>query len=408
MNIINKKIIILTDDFPPKSGGGAAVIAGIHAKALVSQGFEVLVITSVENKKDIGEFNENGIRVIRLYSKYNPRWRSWLSLYNPFILPKLKDILKKEQADIIHTHNIHYHFSYASLKIAKKYSKALFHTVHDSMPFHYSKLFPKYPYDAEIRSYKTSTLRQLKDFKFRFNPFRKIIIQHYLFLPNKIFAVSNALKKALTDNSITNVEVINNGIDIEKWKRDESGIEEFKRRFGLIDKKVILFCGRLSRAKGGDVLIKMMSRILEEIPSAVLLIVGDKSSEVTGDGKYLIFTGKLSGNDLINAYGASKVLAVPSLCFDWFPTVNLEAMAMKLPVVATCFGGSKELILDGKSGYIINPYHDSEIIEKIVNILKDNTHANLLGEAGYNRVLSNFSIKNYIQNTINWYNKFSI
>ncbi len=406
MNTINKKIIILTDDYPPKSGGGAAVIAGIHAQSISQKGYETIVITTVENKSEVGEFNENGIRVIRLYSKYNPRYRSWLSLYNPFILPQLENILKREHADIIHAHNIHYHFSYASLKIAKKYSKALFHTVHDSMPFHYSKLFPKYPYDAEIKSYKTSTLRQFKDFKFRFNPFRKIIIQHYLFLPNKIFAVSRALKKALTDNSITNVEVINNGIDINKWKRDDSSIEEFKGKFGLIGKKVIMFCGRLSRAKGGDVLLRIMPDIIKEISNAVLLIVGDKSPEVTGDGKYLVFTGKLSGNDLINAYGASNILVAPSLCFDWFPTVNLEAMAMKLPVVATCFGGSQELVLDGKNGYIVNPYHDKEIVEKIVNILKDNAHANLLGEAGYNRVLSNFSIKNYIQNTINWYNKF--
>ena len=412
---MSRKIIILSDDFPPKSGGGAAIIASIHASAMVLANYETIVITTVEDRAKVGEFLENGIKIIRLYSKYNPRFRSILALYNPLILSKIKEILKREKPDIVHVHNIHYHISYHSLSIAKRYSKTLFMTIHDSMPFHYSKLFPKFPYETQIKSYKVSLLSQLKDFRFRFNPFKNIIIRYYLLLPNKIFAVSGALKNALLDNGIKNVEVINNGIDLEKWKIDQKDVEEFKKEYSLFDKKVILFCGRLSRAKGGEVLVRNMPSIIKEIPNAVILIVGDKDNTALemlkqaqnlGIEQSLVFTGKLSGNSLLRAYGASDLAVVASLCFDWFPTVNLESMAMKLPVVATCFGGSSEIIADEINGYIINPYNEDELIGRIIDILGDDEKAKRFGEAGYERLKSEFGLDKYIQKTIFWYNKF--
>src|SRR3989344_788272 len=409
------KIIILSDDFPPKSGGGAAVIASIHASALTERGYEIIVITTVENKSQAGESNENGIKIIRLYSKYNPLFRSYLSLYNPFILSKIKEILEKEKPDIVHAHNIHYHLSYHSLSLAKKYSKALFITIHDSMPFHYSKLFPKYPYQIPIKTYKVSLLRQLKDFRFRFNPLKNIIVRHYLSLPNKIFAVSYALKQALLDNKINNVEVIHNAIDVNKWSIDNESMNEFKKTHHLFNKKVIMFCGRLSRAKGGAVLIECMPNIIKEIPNAILLVVGEKDIEASNmlkkakelniDTK-LVFTGKLSGNSLIQAYGASDALVAPSFCFDWFPTVNLEGMAMKLPIVATCFGGSSEAVRDRINGYIVNPYHKAEVIDRIVDLLENNDESKKFGGNGFEILQKEFNLDKYIESTIFWYNEF--
>lgn len=400
------KIVILSDDFPPKSGGGAAIIAHIHATTLVSKGYDVTVVTTVENKKDVGEVKIDGLKVIKIYSKYHPRFRSYISLYNPFIISKISKILKTENADIVHAHNIHSHISYHALSVAKKYSKALFVTIHDSMPFHYSKLFPQYPYHFDTKSYAVSWKTQLKDFGIRFNPFRNIAIRYYLGKPNKIMAVSEALKRALNDNEIMNVEVVNNGIDIKKWEINSESVNNFKKKYNLINKKIILFCGRLSRAKGGEVLIKSMPAILSKIPNAVLLIVGEKTPEVAGNDNYLVFTGKLSNKALIEAYGASNILVSPSLCFDWFPTVNLEAMAMKLPVITTCFGGGREAVKEGVTGYVINPYHSNELENKVVEVLKNDSLLQTLGLAGYERVQKEFNLENYANKIISCYNKF--
>ena len=411
----NKKILIVTDDFPPKSGGGAAIISSIHALSLKNIGYEVVVITTVEDKSEMGEFIENGIRIIRFYSKYDSRYRSYLSLYNPFLLSKVSKVFKKEKADIIHLHNIHYHISHHAISIARKYSRAVFMTIHDSMPFHYSKLFPDFPYKTHTKNYKVSVLRQLKDFRFRFNPFKNILIRYYLKIPNKIFAVSNALMNALNDNGIGNVEVIHNGIDILEWKLDNGEIEVFKVEHNLSHKKVIMFCGRLSRAKGGELMVKCMSEIIKIIPEAVLLIVGEKDKEALNMLKMaenlnienkLVFSGKLGRNSIINAYGACDMVVVPSLCFDWFPTVNLEAMVMRKPIVATCFGGSSEIVQNNVNGYIVNPYNKDELVKSIIDILSDDIKSRNFGYEGYKKVINTFIIDRYIEKILYWYNKF--
>ena len=55
----------------------------------------------------------------------------------------------------------------------------------------------------------------------------------------------------------------------------------------------------------------------------------------------------------------------PSICFDTFGLVSLEAMEMKKPVVATSFGGSKEVIEDGVTGFIENPFDVAAYADKI-------------------------------------------
>lgn len=411
------KILILTDKFPPSSFGGAAIIASVHASVLDQYGYEVVVVTTVDKESEVGEFYENNIKIIKLYSDYHTRFRSYLSIYNPFILKDIKKIMKKEMPDIVHAHNIHYYLSYHSLYIAKKYSKAIFMTIHDSMSFHYSKLFPEYPYETITKSYKISFFKQIKDFKFRFNPIKNLLIRYYLRIPDKIFAVSNALKDALLDNNIKNVEVIHNGIDTDKWQATKSNIDNFKNKYNLLNKKVIMFCGRLSGAKGGELLINNLSKIVDKIDNSVLLIIGDKDNEasniinnanIPNIDKYLVFTGKLDRESIINAYGASNILVAPSICFDWFPTVNLEAMAMRLPVIATCFGGSKEAIKQDINGYIINPYNSEDFVNKIIDLLNDNEKAIRFGNAGYEIVKRDFSLDEFIKKTVSWYNRFLI
>ena len=105
------KILILQDDFPPQSFGGAGIIAFILSKKLQKKGHTVFVITAVQDKKDEGEIEYEGLKIFRIYSKYNVRWRAYLSLYNPQTVKKVKKILNRVKPDTVHTHNIHYHLS---------------------------------------------------------------------------------------------------------------------------------------------------------------------------------------------------------------------------------------------------------------------------------------------------------
>jgi glycosyltransferase involved in cell wall biosynthesis len=84
-------------------------------------------------------------------------------------------------------------------------------------------------------------------------------------------------------------------------------------------------------------------------------------------------------------------VVVPSIIFDSFPTVNLEAMAAGKPIVATCFGGSREAVVGGKTGYIVNPLNIEDLAQKMLYLLQNSQEANAMGERGKNTVREHFT-----------------
>src|SRR3989344_4302713 len=229
------KILFLEDNFPPYNNvGGAGTVASSLAYELKKKGNDVFVITSVQDKSNEGSVEDNGLKVFKIYSKYHIRWQAYLSLYNPRTVEKIKKIIEQISPDVVHAHNIHYYISYHALKLAKQSGAKVFLTAHDVMPFYYGKLVefinPNDLSCPEKFNYKISVWRQIKRAGKTYNPLRNIIIRRYLKYVDKIFAVSGALKNALNDNGIKNVEVIHNGIDVSAWAVNEAAIEVFKEK----------------------------------------------------------------------------------------------------------------------------------------------------------------------------------
>jgi len=406
------KILFITDWFPPYSTGGAEQVVFNLFNGFKRRGYDTSVIATVQDKTKI-ETGTGGI--YRIYvPDYHPRWKAYLSLYNPWAVGKIKKIIKEIKPDIIHAHNLHYYSSYRCLKIAKKYCPKVFLTAHDVQLFHPGKMIEFIDKnDLSIPSefdYKVSPWQQFKRYKKRFNPFRNYVIRYYLRYVNKIFAVSQALKDALNQNGIKNVAVLHNGIDLKEWEIAGSDINQFKKKFNLSAEKLVFFGGRLSALKGGRELISAMAEVDKSISKAVLLVVGrndqylnEMSDFAKSRGVSLLKTGWLKEKELAAAYWSSSVVVVPSVCFDSFPTVNLEAMACQRPVIATCFGGSRELVENNETGFIINPLDIKTMAEKIKLILNDNNLAKDLGDKGYNKVRDHFTVEHQINNVLKFY-----
>lgn len=234
------KILILTDKFPPERTTVGNIVLGIAHKML-ARGHAVSVITTTRTRDEEKATEHEGVRVFRLYSDYHIRWQAYVSLYNSQTAKKVKEIIERMRPDVVHAHNIHHYLSYQCLKYAKESGAKVFLTAHDVMLFHYGKLTeyirPDELFCPEEYDYKVSVWQQIKRFKKRYNPFRNMLIRHYLKYADKIFSVSGALKKALNQNDIRNVEVVHNGIDVEKWLKDEALIWEFKKSMLLLGKK---------------------------------------------------------------------------------------------------------------------------------------------------------------------------
>ncbi|OHA30081.1 MAG: hypothetical protein A3G52_02275 [Candidatus Taylorbacteria bacterium RIFCSPLOWO2_12_FULL_43_20] len=398
------KIIFLQDDFPPQSLGGSGAVAFNLAKAIKQQGHFVYVITAVQNATLEGEYEYEELKILRIYSKYHERWAAYLSLYNPETVGKVKEAIRRIKPDVVHVHNIHHYLSYHCLKLAKQSGAKVFLTAHDVMLFNYGKMGGT--------STRISPWQQMKKYKKRYNPFRNITIKYYLKYVDRIIAVSQSLKDVLNQNYIRNVEVIHNGIDTNDWQVDASITSAFKEKYNLQDKKIVLFAGRLSEAKGGNQAIHAMVEVVREVPNAALLVAGTENA-YTGEMKILartlgiagnlIFVGWLSGDELKAMYRNGEVLIAPSICFDAFPTTILEAMACGKPVVTTCFGGAKEMVSDGETGYIVNPFDVTLLAGKITELLVHSDKARTFGEAGLERIKNDFNLEKMAREYLDTY-----
>ena len=103
------------------------------------------------------------------------------------------------------------------------------------------------------------------------------------------------------------------------------------------------------------------------------------------------------------AFNSADIFVSPSVCFDSFPTVNLEAMACKKPVITSCFGGSREVVVDNSTGYIINPFDIDNFANKIIDLLTDPSKAKSFGEKGYDRLVSNFTLEGQTKKLLKYY-----
>jgi len=398
------KILFLNDFIPPRNIGGPGFRNFEVAQELFKRGNEVYFITSCQKREQEGEETKDGIKIFNVYSNYNLKYRNYVSVCNLAVLGKIKKIIKKLKPDITHVDTVHIHLSYASIKIAKKYSKAVFLTSRDFMLYYPDKFIQKEKICGET-NYKVNWLDNLKVAKKRYNPFRNIMIKRYLKYVDKIFAISEEMKKALNQNGIINVDVLYNSLPIPQ--KEPSYMEN--------NSKIIFSPSRTSESKGVYALLATFPLIKKDVADAKILIVGTTKDRKKRILEYMDknniskenveILGWINNEEVKSIYGKISVVVTPSLYPDPLLGVNLEAALYKKPVVTTCFGGAKEFVVNGETGYVVNPYDTKETAEKITDILLDGDKAKQFGEAGYKRLKEKFSINIQTDKLLNYYNK---
>ena len=141
--------------------------------------------------------------------------------------------------------------------------------------------------------------------------------------------------------------VIPNGIDLDKYP---AGQPADLRAFGIAaGRRAVTFVGRLESQKGVDWLIATAPHWLAKLPDCDLLLVGDgplrPSLEAAANGAGIADRVHFAGwrPDIHEILAASSLLVLPSL-WEGMPNVVLEAMASRLPVVASDVEGVRELL----------------------------------------------------------------
>lgn len=155
--------------------------------------------------------------------------------------------------------------------------------------------------------------------------------------------------------------------------------EALLERYGLTGKKIIMTLGRmagLDRYKGFDEVLEAMPQLLKEIPALVYLLAGDgpdkerleKKAEALGITESTVFTGMVAEEEKVDHYRLADAYVMPSRG-EGFGIVLLEAMSCGVPVMASKLDGSREALLDGKMGTLVDPTDMSEVICGIKHVL---------------------------------------
>jgi glycosyltransferase involved in cell wall biosynthesis len=157
---------------------------------------------------------------------------------------------------------------------------------------------------------------------------------------------------------------------------------------------VIGFLGTFNASKGLDVLLAAFARLAQR-RTLRLVCAGDGplretlESRAKNAAQPIALLGRLETSDVPGFLAAVDVLAVPSVD-EGLPRVVLEAMAMRVPVVASCVGGIPEAVLDQESGLLVPVGDDEALAAALERVLDEPGLGSRLGSAGRRRVLESF------------------
>jgi len=160
----------------------------------------------------------------------------------------------------------------------------------------------------------------------------------------------------------------------------------------------ITYLGRLSKEKGIDILVRAALMGLRGI-----VVAGDGPMrplvERTARKGILKFLGPLPRAKALKILAGSDVVVLPSR-EEGVSTVLLEAMALKVPIVATSVGGTAEILRNGEEALLVDP-DPSRIKDAVAKLLADKSLAKKLTENAYQKLLSNYEwrivLKKYLE-----------
>lgn len=357
---MSKKILFYTDT---PGYGGAEVQMTTLAKKLSAKNYEVHLACGSYGKfaqKNLGSIYKK-IYKISAFHKHDPRHYFGL-----------KKILKQNQFDLIHIHLWNPGACRYAFFAAKKMGVPIITTEHD--PF-------------LLRGWKAK------------------IKQKCLKLTDQTIVVSTDNFRQLSKygQRVKNrLNIVFNGIEVDQFLDKNTGQKRLSQK-----PKTILCVAELHPRKGHQYLIEAFQKIKPEFPGLILKIVGTGPAEKELKEKYSSIEGvEFMGwvPDIKGLYNESSLFVLPS-SNEAFGLVLLEAMASGTLVIAANSGGPKDIIIDGKTGYLFEPKNSEDLAKKMQIVLLNPEEKFALEKAAIHRLKTHFTADLMAENTLEVYDK---
>ena len=238
--------------------------------------------------------------------------------------------------------------------------------------------------------------------------FEKLAIQNAkAFIAPTTFA--GAVSQKLFGIKNKTIKTIHYGLELDKFENSDPGIYK---------KGLILYIGTIIRKKGVFELPEIFNLVTPQHPEARLVLIGGDSYDIATqsestwqllkeqfqekDRKQVSYLGKIPYEEVQDYMKNANICVFPTFA-ETLGMVTIESMAMQKPVVNSNIGWAKELIIDGKSGFLVHPKNHVEYVDKINLILGDNQLAKQIGENARQRVETFFDIEKIVDENIHFY-----
>ncbi len=226
-------------------------------------------------------------------------------------------------------------------------------------------------------------------------------IQKVRFITTVSRFITEGIEKLYPDAS-SKLHTVYSGVDINRyqpvWSEEAMQIRDrLKAKYGLSNKKVVLFVGRLSSKKGAHILIKAIKEVLTSHPNTALVLVGSKWYGENQEDSYVrqvkqmseelksdtILTGFLPPKEVIAHYYLGDIFVCASQWREPLARVHYEAMAAGIPIITTDKGGNAEVVRGFGNGIVISEYNQPQAFADAITYLLDQPSIALeMGRAG--------------------------
>jgi glycosyltransferase involved in cell wall biosynthesis len=248
-------------------------------------------------------------------------------------------------------------------------------------------------------------------FGHRLDPVKRQKIEVAIRRADILTSISDSIESSIIDTGcpLEKIRKIPNGIDCERFQRKD--LPDIHNWLGLEkDISIILSVGNYHQRKGHEVMMQAMSRIIEKVPHAHLVIVGRGTEQlqsmvdnlgiqdnvhITGSIPFPLASlnsdadgTKWNDDRLAALYSNSDVYVSASISegAEGLSLALLDAMAARLPVVATRISGNKDIVKDKQSGYLVPPSDPDSLAEAVISILLDSQLKHSMRNEGYKLV----------------------
>ena len=235
----------------------------------------------------------------------------------------------------------------------------------------------------------------------RLKPFGRVWLRSKFTFPfsDAIISNSSAGIKSYSAPLIKSI-CIPNGFDFNRIKnlQDKKIIKE---KYGINTEEVVGMVASFSNKKDYVIFILAAQKILQEFDNVTFLAIGDgnnlnkckKRVEPQFQNKIKFLGNQKHVESIINIFDVGVLSTNINAHGEGISNSIMEYMVLGKPVVATWCDGNRELVLNGKTGFLVKPIDVEDMYSKISQLLENKHLRNKMGDAGKERIYHKFSLE---------------